>query len=323
MPVPPGLRVTVIGGGHGLSRTLTALCELGLSPTAVVSIADDGGSSGRLRRDYGGVPPGDLRKALSTLVRDPVARHLLEHRFADGEIGGHALGNLLLMAAADIHGGDTAQGLAVLSGLFGTRGRVVPAADAPVDVQGVLADGRVVHGQVAVANTAGVRRVRLVPDDVPASAAALAAVEEAEAVVVGPGSLLTSLVPPLLLPGMAATLAGTTATTILVGNIREQPGETSGMDLQAHLDVLFAHLPDDLSLDVLVANSRPHDDVAPSLAPLEAHARIGRVLLADVADDAGNHDTTALAAALADALPRAARGSTGGAGPSPAVAAGG
>lgn len=298
----PDLRVTVVGGGHGLARTLTALRALGLFPTAVVSIADDGGSSGRLRRDYGGIAPGDLRHALSTLVPDPVARQLLEHRFPDGELGGHALGNLLLLAASDMHGGDTARGLEVLAGVFGTRGRVVPVADTPVDVRGELADGGVVHGQAAVASTPGVRRVGLVPDDVVAAPAALAAITEADAVVVGPGSLLTSLVPPLLVGDMGEALAATTATTVLVGNIREQPGETTGMDLRDHLDVLFAHLPDDATFDLLVANTRPHDDVAPSLHPVAGHDRIGRVLLAEVADDAGNHDALALAGALREAL---------------------
>lgn len=308
-------RVTAIGGGHGLSRTLTALCHLGLSPTAVVSIADDGGSSGRLRRDYGGAPPGDLRRALSTLVRDPVSRHLLEHRFPSGELAGHALGNLLLLAAADIHGGDLERGLEVLGSVFGTRGRVVPAALEAVDLAADLRDGREVHGQKAITGTAGVHRVRLDPADVPAAPGALEAVREADAVVLGPGSLFTSLLPPLLLGGMAAALAETPATTILVANIREQPGETTGMDLTDHLEVLFDHLPASVRLDVLVANSQPHDRVAPALAPITAHPRIDRIVTAAVADAAGGHDALALADALAPLVAGRGGGRPDGGGP--------
>lgn len=318
MIAPADTRVTAIGGGHGLSRTLAALCHLDLSPTAVVSIADDGGSSGRLRRDYGGAPPGDLRRALSTLVRDPVSRHLLEHRFPSGELAGHALGNLLLLAAAEIHGGDLERGLEVLGGVFGTRGRVVPAALQPVDLDADLRDGSQVHGQKAITGTSGLQRVRLDPPGVAAAPGALQAVREADAVVLGPGSLFTSLLPPLLLAGMAEALAETSATTILVANIREQPGETTGMDLADHLDVLFAHLPAGLRLDVLVANSQPHDRVAPALAPITSHPRIDRVVTARIADDTGSHDATALAAVLDPLLvgsPPAASNSSSGASP--------
>lgn len=309
MTAGAGPRVTAIGGGHGLSRTLAALCHLGLSPTAVVSIADDGGSSGRLRRDYGGAPPGDLRRALSTLVRDPVSRHLLEHRFPSGELAGHALGNLLLLAAADIHGGDLERGLEVLGEVFGTRGRVVPAALEPVDLDAVLRDGSQVHGQKAITGTSGLHRVRLDPPHVPAAPGALRAVIDADAVVIGPGSLFTSLLPPLLLAGMAAALVETSATTIMVANIREQPGETTGMDLADHLDVLFDHLPSAVRLDVLVANSQPHDRVAPALAPIASHPRIDRVVTAAIADASGGHDVVALAAVL-DSLLGAGASST-------------
>ncbi|MBY5161696.1 gluconeogenesis factor YvcK family protein [Salsipaludibacter albus] len=296
--VPGPVRVTAIGGGHGLARTLTALCDLGLAPTAVVSVADDGGSSGRLRRDFGTIPPGDLRRALSTLVRDPVTRHLLEHRFTGGDVDGHALGNLLLLAAADIHGGDVARGLDVLATMFGTRGTVVPAAARPVDLRAWLADGTEVDGQKAITTTSGVRRVRLVPPDVDAADAAVEAVLAADLVVVGPGSLFTSLLPPLLLPRLARALVDTGATTVLVANLREQPGETTGMDMADHLDVLFAHLPDDLVMDVLVANARLEDPVAPALAAPEHHPRIRRVVTAPLADARGGHDPQALAAVL-------------------------
>lgn len=297
--------VTAIGGGHGLARTLTALSDLGLSPTAVVSVADDGGSSGRLRRDFGTIPPGDLRRALSTLVRDPVSRHLLEHRFDGGDIDGHALGNLVLLAAADIHGGDIARGLEVLAGMFGTRGTVLPASAQPVDLEAERGDGDVVVGQERITHTPGIRRVRLVPSDAQAAPAAVAAVRDADLVVVGPGSLFTSLLPPLLLRGIADALVATRAITVLVANLREQPGETTGMSLDDHLDVFFAHAPDPLTLDVLVANSEPVDLVAPALVAPATHPRFGRIVVADLADRGGGHDPRALAAVLGDLLDHA------------------
>ncbi len=291
-------RVTAIGGGHGLSRTLRALTDLPVDITAVVSMADDGGSSGRLRRTYGVPPPGDLRRALSTLVTDPTTRRLLEHRFTGDELGGHALGNLLLLAAAELHGEDLEQGADALGELFATRGRVLPANLDPVELEADLADGAAVHGQERITRTPGVHRVRLDPVDARATPTAVAAVRDADLVVLGPGSLFTSLIPPLLLADLAAALSDTTATTALVANLREQPGETTGMDLADHLDTLFAHLPPDLDLDVLLANSVPRDDIAPGLAPVDGHPRIGRVVVTTLVDRAGGHDVAALAREL-------------------------
>ncbi len=186
----------------------------------------------------------------------------------------------------------------MLSSLLGTRGNVVPAAVAPVDLDAVLADGTTVRGQGEISATAGVRRVSLRPADADAAPAAVAAVTDADLVVVGPGSLFTSLLPPLLLPRLAEALARTSATTVLVANLREQPGETSGLDMAGHLDVLFDHLPDDLVLDVLVANSAPHDEVAPALVAPRRHDRIARVVTAPLAGPRGGHDPAALATVL-------------------------
>jgi uncharacterized cofD-like protein len=293
-----------IGGGHGLSRSLTAMRARGWRPTAIVSVADDGGSSGRLRRDLHVSPPGDLRRALSTLCPDPVRRDLLEYRFDAGDLAGHALGNLVLLAGAALRDGDLTAGLDMLGELFGARGRVVPVCPHALDLAAVLADGTEVHGQERITRTEGVVRVRAAPDDIVANPAAIAAIERADLVVVGPGSLFTSLVPPLLVPGVVDALRATAAPTVVVANVRQQRGETSGMDLQQHVDALFRHLPEDFLVDVLVVNEgRVGTDALAGMAPLGtrvAHDRIGRVVAADVADAQGNHDAVRLAAVLAD-----------------------
>lgn len=293
-----------IGGGHGLSRSLTAMRIHGWRPTAVVSVADDGGSSGRLRRDLDVSPPGDLRLALSTLCPDPVRRGLLEYRFEGGDLAGHALGNLVLLAGAALRDGDLTAGLEMLAELFGARGRVVPVCEQGLDLEATLVDGTVVHGQERVTRTQDVARVRLTPADVAANPVAITAIEEADLVVIGPGSLFTSLVPPLLVSGIVAALHATTATTVVVANIRQQRGETSGMDLQQHVDALFGHLPDDLGIDVVVVNDGRVDasewSGVDALGTQVSHPRIGRVVTADVADAHGNHDPVRLAAVLRD-----------------------
>lgn len=296
-------RVVAIGGGHGLSRSLTAMRICGWRPTAVVSVADDGGSSGRLRQELDVSPPGDLRRALSTLCPDPVRRDLLEYRFDAGDLAGHALGNLVLVAGAALRDGDLTAGLEMLADLFGARGRVVPVCDRGLDLEATLADGTVVQGQKRVATTAGIRRVRLHPPDIAANPVAVAAIAGADLVVIGPGSLFTSLVPPLLACGIGDALRTTDATTVVVANIRQQLGETSGMDLQDHVEALFRHLPDDLVIDVLVVNDGEVDPGVPgdrqALAPAVSHARIARVVTANVTDEDGGHDPVRLAAVLA------------------------
>lgn len=297
-----GPAVVAIGGGHGLARTLAAARINGWVPTAVVSVADDGGSSGRLRRDLGVIPPGDLRMAMSTLCPDPVRRSLLEHRFDGGELAGHALGNLVLVAGATQRGGDMAAGLAMLATMFGARGRVLPVCDQPLDLVGTHADGTVVTGQRRIAGTVGIRSVALADDGVTANELAVSAVEAADLVVVGPGSWFTSLLPPLMVPGMAAALTRSDGARILVSNIRQQPGETTGLDARAHLDVLFEHLPDEMRFDVLVANDTAVDVMVPdqvhALAPPDDHPRIDRIVTAGLADAAGNHHAGRLAEAL-------------------------
>jgi uncharacterized cofD-like protein len=307
-------RVVSLGGGHGLSASLSALRLLTDQVTAVVTVADDGGSSGRLRDELGVIPPGDLRMALSALCDDTEWGHtwrdLLQHRFASsGELHNHAVGNLLIVALWELLG-DTVTGLDWVARLLGARGRVLPMAAVPLDIEatvvGMDPDDRsatsTVRGQVAVATTTGrVIGIQLRPDRPPACPEAVTAVEAADWVVLGPGSWFTSVLPHLLVPDLAEALRTTDARRIVVLNLEPQTGETEGFSPENHLEVLAMHAPL-LSFDVVLADYRTVDrpqslaDVVSSLG-----ARLVMADLAD-ADDATRHDPLRLAAAYRDIM---------------------
>jgi uncharacterized cofD-like protein len=303
-----GPAVVAFGGGHGLAASLQALRCVTQRLTAVVTVADDGGSSGRLRSELGALPPGDLRMALAALAgTDDWARtwaDLAQYRFSgDGPLAGHALGNLLLTAAAELTG-DRVAALDLVGRLLGAAGRVLPLATEPLDIVADVvglnpADpGAVeeVRGQVAVATTTGqVVTVRIEPPHPPACADALEAVLEADWVVLGPGSWFTSVIPHLLVPEMAKAITGTRARRAVALNLSAQPGETDGFSPETHLEVLAAHAPD-LQLDVIVADesavSRGHETLEESADALGA-----RLVVARVARDDGTarHDPVRLA----------------------------
>jgi uncharacterized cofD-like protein len=296
-----------IGGGHGLARSLQALSTVCTEVTAVVTVADDGGSSGRLRRDLGVLPPGDLRMALAALAVDDELVRLLQYRFDRGELRGHSLGNLVLVALQDLAEGDVVRALRWLGRFLQVPGRVVPSTTTPVTLYGETTDGHV-RGQVAVAATAQLRKVWLEPDDAEGPAVAtpeaLEAIAAADLVVLGPGSLYTSLLPNLLVPSIHEAVAASSAQVVLVANLREQPGETEGMSLRDHLDALDDHVPG-LHLDVLVA----HDGPPPlaSTAPLRCDpatltGHVGRIVRRDLLADDGGHDAAALASAFREVL---------------------
>jgi uncharacterized cofD-like protein len=298
-----GSRAVAIGGGHGLSRSLDALARVVDHVTAVVTVADDGGSSGRLRRDLGVVAPGDLRMALATLARDRELADLVQYRFRTGELDGHSLGNLVLVALQDLAAGDVVDALDRMARLLDVPGRVLPCTTVPVTLE-ATSDAGPVSGQVAVATTARLERVSLAPRDPAATPAAVAAIRRADLLVLGPGSLFTSLLPNLLVPGIARAVTAASCPTVLVANLREQPGETEGLDLAAHLDALRNHVPD-VHVDVLLA----HRGAAASagLPGLEVDpdalgGRVGRVQLADLADGRDGHDPARLAEQLGSLL---------------------
>lgn len=230
-----------LGGGHGLAAALQAARRYAGSITAVVSLADDGGSSGRLRRDLGGAPPGDLRKCLVALgARDSIWREVFEHRFSNGDLEGHALGNIVLSGLAAVFG-DLGRALDEAGRLLRAQGRVVPATSEPVVLEADV-DGVPVEGQVAVSVAPGrIRRVALVPAEAKAHPDAVSAIELADQVVLGPGSLFTSVIPVVAVAGIREALLATRARVVQVCNLRPQVPETVGLNGTDHLRAVLEH----------------------------------------------------------------------------------
>jgi uncharacterized cofD-like protein len=315
---PPGRpqrrKVVAFGGGHGLHASLSALRRVSRDLTAIVTVADDGGSSGRLRREFGVLPPGDLRMALAALCGDDAWgttwSQVIQHRFAgdkDSDLAGHAVGNVLIVALWELLG-DTVQGLDWVARLLGAHGRVLPMASVPIDlvaeVEGADPDRpdelTTVRGQVACATTTGrVRSVSLVPANPPACPEAVQAIGAADWVVLGPGSWFTSVLPHLLVPELATALVGTRARRLVALNLAPQPGETEGFSPHAHLEVLADHAPA-LSIDVVLAD---REATRGATAELEKAAGLlgARLVLADLAmgDGSPRHDPRRLAGAFA------------------------
>ena len=234
-----GPAVVAVGGGHGLAGTLRACLPWAGSLTAVVSVADDGGSSGRLRAATGLPAPGDLRRCLTSLAdgSSGTLAGALERRFA-----GHAAGNLLLAALTAELDDDLAAAVARVAALLGIPEHVtvLPASTAAVDLVATTADGTVVRGQVAVESTAGVQHVRLEPD-AAAPPTAIDAVAAADLIVLGPGSLYGSVLAAAVVPDLTKALDGCACRRVLVCNLRPRPPETAGYDVAAHVDALRRH----------------------------------------------------------------------------------
>ena len=322
-----GPRAVALGGGHGLAASLAALRRVTGELTAIVTVADDGGSSGRLRRDFGVLPPGDLRMALAALCGDDewgtTWSKVVQHRFGgDCDLAGHSVGNLLIVALWELLG-DPVAGLDWVGRLLGTGGRVLPMAAVPLDIvaEVVGADPArphevtTVRGQAECASTPGqVRSIALLPPDPPAVPEAVRAVLEADWVVFGPGSWFTSVLPHLLVPELSAALHVTTARRLLVLNLAPQPGETEGFSPHKHLEVLAGHAPA-LTVDVVLADTKAAG--TGNLADLEkAAAALGaRLVMADVAaaDGTPRHDPRLLAGMYAQIFREWARGGSDGA----------
>jgi uncharacterized cofD-like protein len=236
-----GPRVVAIGGGHGLANALRAVRTYAGEVTAVVTVADDGGSSGRLRRELGILPPGDLRKALVALAdEDAVWPRTFEHRFDDGELAGHAVGNLVLAALFETTG-DVVAALDEAGRLVGACGRVLPATTESVVLKADV-DGQAVEGQVAVATAHGrINRVEVVPADARPVPDAVAAIGAADQVVLAPGSLYTSVLAVLVVDGLAEAVRTAPGRVVQVGNLRTQDAETAGMDAADHLQAVRDH----------------------------------------------------------------------------------
>jgi len=303
--------VVALGGGHGLAASLSALRRVTSDLTAVVTVADNGGSSGRLREEFGVLPPGDLRMALAALCGDDrwgqTWARVLQHRFeSEGAMDGHAMGNLLIVALWELLD-DHVTGLDWVGSLLGARGRVLPMAVTPLDITADVRgadpadpDGvSVVRGQVAVATTPGdVLDVHLEPADPQACPEAVRAISDADWVVLGPGSWYSSVIPHLLVPDLREALSATPGRVMVTLNLEAQPGETDGFTPEDHLDVLHRQAPD-LAIHTVLADHA----AVPNEARLRAKTEeLGaRLVLADVARTAatGQHDPEKLARAYA------------------------
>jgi uncharacterized cofD-like protein len=232
-----------IGGGTGLPVVLRCLVSQGMATTAVVTMADDGGSTGTLRRELGMLPPGDIRNCLVALSEeDSALAQLFQYRFSAGEgLAGHALGNLILAALADITG-SFSDAIAVASDLLGTQGRVLPSTLDDVLLMAEDSSGDPVIGQANIAVSAGpIARVHTDPTSPQPYPPVLEAIAEADVIVIGPGSLFTSLVPNFLVAGVANAVRESAARVIYVCNVANQRGETSGMDAADHVEALVGH----------------------------------------------------------------------------------
>lgn len=289
-------KVVGIGGGHGLAATLRAARLYSDDVSAVVTVADDGGSSGRLTRELGIPPPGDIRNCLVALADDAAMSRIYQHRFSEGALTGHTVGNLLIAALTEMTG-DFAVAVAEAGRLLETRGRVFPATTRLVRL-GAHVQGGTVTGQVAVAQSSRpIYEVYLDPPDPPAHPRAVEAILEADQIVLGPGSLFTSLIATLLVPQIRDALVEARAFKVFVCNNRIQKGETEGFTAAAHVGALASHI-----------NSAPLDAIVLQTPVLEGEGVVNdlgelprggpRLVEADVSGRDGAHDATKLAQVL-------------------------
>ena len=320
-----GPRIVAIGGGTGLSTLLRGLKEHTSNITAIVTVADDGGSSGALREELGIPPVGDIRNCIAALAdTEPLMSDLLGYRFPGGTrveggpvetqpggLGGHPVGNLLLAALTALEGGDFEEGVRRMNRVLAVRGMVVPASATPINLVARTRDGIRVSGQSTIMRTKGIERVFIEPAEVRASEDALAAIEQADLIVLGPGSLYTSVLPVLLIPAIRRAIAAAQGMRLYVCNVAMQVGETEGYDLADHVEALLAHTQADL-VDLVLANDRGEeaDEPLPTGAvPPRWPPNVSPVphLVTDAvanADLPHHHDSERLAAAVLRAWER-------------------
>lgn len=279
-----GPRVVVIGGGTGIPVLLRGLKRYTDNLTAIVTMADDGGSSGRLRDDLDMLPPGDIRNCLVALAeREPLTEELMQYRFAAGELKGHSLGNLVLAAMCDITGGFD-QAVRRLSRMLAVRGRVIPATLANVRLCAEMEDGSVVCGQSKIPQSGKkIKRVFLEPGICYPGEGALQAIGEADAIIMGPGSLYSSVMPGLMVQGISEAIARARAAKIYICNVMTQPGETDGYSASQHLQAIFKHAGTIVDYAVVNTETVPsrladwyrRDGATPVVADLEAITDLG------------------------------------------------
>jgi uncharacterized cofD-like protein len=284
-----GAKVVAVGGGHGLAATLRAVRTYSEQVTAIVSVADDGGSSGALRELLEIIPPGDLRKCLVALAEPgSTLVSLFDYRFADDVLSGHSLGNLILAALMD-RAHDPVEALDEACRLLGVRGRILPATTEPVVLK-ADADSGPVAGQVAVMATGHIRRVSLVPADPVAPHDAVGALAEADQIVLGPGSLFTSVLAAIAVPDVREGIEASAATKVYVCNLRPQVPESEDFDVAMHVEALAAH---GVSVDVVLADTSGVDLGSPAAPVVDTPLARPNGMA---------HDAAKLAVALSDLL---------------------
>ncbi len=306
-----GPKIVAIGGGTGLSNLLRGLKQYTSNLTAIVTVADDGGSSGRIRRDMHVIPPGDIRNCIAALAEaEPLVTELFQYRFDEraGEaMAGHSFGNLFITAMAEVTGSmETA--IAETSRVLAVRGRILPSSLDDVRLAARFADGRIVLGESALpASGEPPVEVWIEPRDAVAQPNAVAALLDADLIVIGPGSLYTSVLPNLLVPGIGGALKDSKAHKVYISNVATQHGETDGYSAADHYAALRRHLQSNSVVDVVLANSNlpaeplnPDWQSVPVLGAGDADYGTARLLLADIVDRERRyrHDGNALAAAV-------------------------
>lgn len=315
-----GPRIVALGGGTGLSTLLRGLKHHTAQITAVVTVFDDGGSSGRLRRDLGVLPPGDIRHCLVALAEaEPLMTRLFEYRFPGGELDGHAFGNLFIASLAGVTG-DLELAVKETSKVLNIRGRVLPATVSDVVLCAEYDDGSIVEGESRIPLARRpIHRVFLRPADAPALPEVLQAIADADLILIGPGSLYTSVIPTLLVRDVADAVRRARAPRVYVCNVMTQPGETDGFDAAAHIRTVMEAGGPRLLTHVLVNTRMPTNPELRAryeaqgaypvgadtrdLAPLDLQV-IARGLISE--EELLRHDPTRLAAAVIDILPNAA-----------------
>jgi uncharacterized cofD-like protein len=302
-----GPRIVAIGGGTGLSTLLRGLKGYSANITAVVAVADDGGSSGQLRQQLGIVPPGDIRNCIAALAdAEPLMTQLMQYRFPAGSgLDNHAFGNLFIAAMTAVTG-DFEEAVRESNRVLAVRGQVLPATSVPLNLTARMASGRTLYGQSGISHASEpIETVSIEPADVRANREALERILEAELIVIGPGSLFSSILPNLLISDVRDALSAAPGLKVYVCNVATQPGETDHLTASAHLRALFAHVGSDLVDYVLVNRAPARHPEGWRAEPVEVDVRelesLPVVVIEEDVIDPGNahrHDPAKLAAAL-------------------------
>lgn len=254
------IKVVTIGGGTGLSVLLRGLKKYPLEITAVVTVADDGGSSGKIRSDMNIPSPGDIRNVIAALSDvEPYLEKMFQYRFDSGEVKGHPVGNLMIAAMTDIHG-DFSTAVKVMSRILNVRGTVLPTTNDIATLNAVLSDGEIIRGESSITKAGGViDHVYITPSRVKPNEDVLKAIEEADYIIMGPGSLYTSIIPNLVISNVSEKIRESNAKKIYVCNVMTQHGETDNYSVCDHIVAINKHVKENI-FDLVIANSREFDD---------------------------------------------------------------